>query len=61
MSIFGLKPNEATSENLYITNTFVSQFYQPKITLNNLLSYNLISGKPDLNQYVQVGFFLTIL
>ena len=52
MSIFGLQDNETVLSEEYITNTFVSQFYQPKITQNNLLSYNLISEKPDLNQYV---------
>ena len=59
MNIFGLQDNETVLSESYITNEFVSQFYQPKITLNNLLSYSLISDKPDLNQYVQVvNFFL---
>ena len=40
MSIFGLQDNETALADSYITNTFVSQFYQPKIALNNLLSYN---------------------
>ena len=57
MNIFGLQDNEAALADSLKTNTFISQFYQPKITLNNLLSYNLISDKPDLNQYVQVVKF----
>ena len=42
---------------LFASNTRLTQFYQPKITQSNLLSYNLISEKPDLNQYVQVVNF----